>query len=246
LLSRVILEDETGSQTVDKAHLYPPDEEPSDVWDAITRIVGFIDAAGGWEGGPLVTDYGGYVALEAEIEATQRDACAAGLTEKRNLGPFVSDPGTLALAEQFGLGVCELLVGQHARLMHLCQLVELPHHVVAGASRCSNVGSGSSSRSCSLLGLHLCHVLPHLLHLGFLLGVSHGVGHGLILIGRSLILSSLRVSLGLSSLRVRTLLGALAGHVMYSATDDGHLGDLTDHATSSSSSWHLLVPPTPL
>ena len=43
LLSRVVLEDPAGARTVDKAHLYPPEDDPDDVWDAVTRIVGFVN-----------------------------------------------------------------------------------------------------------------------------------------------------------------------------------------------------------
>lgn len=85
LLSRVMLEDESGTRTVDKAHRYPPEDDPDDIWDAVTRIVGFIDAFGGWEGEPLMTDYADFLALEAEVEAAKADARAAGLLEERRL-----------------------------------------------------------------------------------------------------------------------------------------------------------------
>ena len=45
-VGRLILEDEAGNMTIDKGHHYPPEDDPDDVWDAVTRIVGFVDAAG--------------------------------------------------------------------------------------------------------------------------------------------------------------------------------------------------------
>jgi hypothetical protein len=71
--------------TIDKGHLYPPSDDPDDVWDAVTRIVGFIDAADLWDDTALVTDYLDFVALDAEIEAAEADAVAAGLMTKRKL-----------------------------------------------------------------------------------------------------------------------------------------------------------------
>ena len=82
-VGRLILEDEAATSTIDKGHLYPPGDDPDDVWDAVTRIVGFIDAAGLWEDVALVTDYGDFLALEAEVEAARADALAAGLTAER-------------------------------------------------------------------------------------------------------------------------------------------------------------------
>ena len=84
-IGRLILEDEAGNQTIDKGHRYGPEDDPDDVWDAVTRIVGFINAAGHWEGEPLVTDYLDFVALEAQVEAARADAKAAGLLEKRKV-----------------------------------------------------------------------------------------------------------------------------------------------------------------
>jgi hypothetical protein len=80
LLSRVILEDPSGARSVDKVHLYPTGEHPDDVWDAVTRIVGFINEAGHWQREPLVTDYTDYLALEVEIEVATAEARAAHLS----------------------------------------------------------------------------------------------------------------------------------------------------------------------
>lgn len=85
LLSRVILEDPSGTRTVDKGHVYGPDDDPDDVWDAVTRIVGFVNEVGRWEGEPLVTDYADFQALEAEIAAAEADGWAAGLLGVRGL-----------------------------------------------------------------------------------------------------------------------------------------------------------------
>jgi hypothetical protein len=84
-VGRLVLEDEVGTMTIDKGHLYPPSDDPDDVWDAVTRIVGFIDAADLWDDTALVTDYLDFVALDAEIEAAEADAVAAGLMTKRKL-----------------------------------------------------------------------------------------------------------------------------------------------------------------
>ena len=84
-VGRLILEDEAGNQTIDKGHHYPPEDDPDDVWDAVTRIVGFISAAGHWEGEPIVTDFVDFVALEAEVEAARVDARAAGLMTERKV-----------------------------------------------------------------------------------------------------------------------------------------------------------------
>lgn len=84
-IGRLILEDEAGTQTIDKGHHYPPSDEPDDVWDAVTRIVGFINAAGHWDHVPLVTDYSDFDDLEAEVEAAKADALAAGLLKERRL-----------------------------------------------------------------------------------------------------------------------------------------------------------------
>ena len=51
----------------------------------MTHIVGVIDAAGLWEAEALVTDYQGFVALEAEVAAARADARAAGWREVRKL-----------------------------------------------------------------------------------------------------------------------------------------------------------------
>ena len=82
-IGRLVLEDEAGTQTIDQGHHYPPEDDPNHVWDAVTRIVGFINAAGHWEGEALTTDYSDFLALEAEIEAARADARAAGLLEER-------------------------------------------------------------------------------------------------------------------------------------------------------------------
>lgn len=82
-VGRLILEDEVGTLTVDKGHNYAPEDDPDVVWDAVTRIVGFVDAAPHWEGTALVTDYGDFVALEAEVEAARADARAAGWLDER-------------------------------------------------------------------------------------------------------------------------------------------------------------------
>jgi hypothetical protein len=84
-VGRLILEDEAGNRTIDKGHLYPPGDDPDDVWDAVTRIVVFIDAAGLWEAEALVTDYLDFVALDAELDAARADAIAAGLMTERKL-----------------------------------------------------------------------------------------------------------------------------------------------------------------
>jgi hypothetical protein len=78
-VGRLILEDEAGNMTIDKGHHYPPEDDPDDVWDAVTTIVAFVDAAGLWADVALVTDYLDFVALEADIEAARADARAAGL-----------------------------------------------------------------------------------------------------------------------------------------------------------------------
>jgi hypothetical protein len=85
LISRVVLEDPSGKRTVDKAHRYPPEDDPNDVWDAVVRVIGFVNEAGYWDGEPLITDYLEFVALDAELEAARADAIAAGLMTERKL-----------------------------------------------------------------------------------------------------------------------------------------------------------------
>ena len=68
---------------LDRRQGTPLSDDPDDVWDAVTRIVGFIDAAGLWVAPALVTDYWDFLALEAEVEAAKADARAAGLLESR-------------------------------------------------------------------------------------------------------------------------------------------------------------------
>lgn len=81
ILSRVLIEHPSGRRPVDKVKVYPPDADPDTVWREIETVVMAIDAAPlGWgPGDPLVTDYDDYLRLDAEVEAAEVEARAAGL-----------------------------------------------------------------------------------------------------------------------------------------------------------------------
>jgi hypothetical protein len=81
IVSRVLIEHPSGKRPVDKIKVYPPDADPAEVWGEIEVLIMAIDAAPlGWgPEDPLVTDYLDYLRLDAEVEAAEREARAAGL-----------------------------------------------------------------------------------------------------------------------------------------------------------------------
>jgi hypothetical protein len=81
IVSRVLIEHPSGERRVDKVKVYPPDCDPSAVWGEVEVLIMAIDAAPlGWgPEDPLVTDYGDYLRLDAEVETAEAEARAAGL-----------------------------------------------------------------------------------------------------------------------------------------------------------------------
>ena len=81
IVSRVIIEHPSGERPVDKVKKYPPDADADTIWREIETVVMAIDAAPlGWSpGDPLVTHYDDYLRLDAEVEAAEAEARAAGL-----------------------------------------------------------------------------------------------------------------------------------------------------------------------
>jgi len=86
IVSRVVIEHPSGRHPVDKVKVYPPDSDPNAVWREIEVLLMAINEAPlGWgPGDPLVTDYGDYLRLDAEVEVAEAEARAAGL-----LAPWV-------------------------------------------------------------------------------------------------------------------------------------------------------------
>jgi hypothetical protein len=81
LVSRVVVDHESGERTVDQARIYPPDADPDVVWHEIEVVVMAIDLSGpGWEAhSPVDADYADFMALGAEVEVAEAEARAAGL-----------------------------------------------------------------------------------------------------------------------------------------------------------------------
>ena len=81
IVSRVLIEHQSGSHPVDKVKVYPPEADPDVIWREIEAVIVAIDAAPlGWcPEDPLVTDYLDFVALDDEVQAVEAEARAAGL-----------------------------------------------------------------------------------------------------------------------------------------------------------------------
>jgi hypothetical protein len=77
---RVVIEEASGQRPVDQVRVYPPEVPEEAVWAQVEMIVitmneGPLAAAESL----LVTDYGDFLALDAEIDAALADARAVGL-----------------------------------------------------------------------------------------------------------------------------------------------------------------------
>jgi acetylornithine deacetylase/succinyl-diaminopimelate desuccinylase-like protein len=80
-VNRVCIVDDSGNRSVDKAHRLGPDVDPDAVWAEVETIVRAINEAPmGWQPrDPMLTTYSDFLALDADVDAAEADAKAAGL-----------------------------------------------------------------------------------------------------------------------------------------------------------------------
>ena len=80
-LNRVLIVDASGASPVDKAHRLGPNVDPEVIWQEVETIIRAVNEAPmGWEPrDPMVTTYADFLVLDAETEAAEADARAAGL-----------------------------------------------------------------------------------------------------------------------------------------------------------------------